>query len=42
LLTLSVNNDEAFQVGNEIKVGYDGTMESYPAQIHTLSVELVD
>jgi len=43
LLTLSVNNDEAFQVGDEIKVGYDGTiMESYPTQIYTLSVELVD
>ena len=31
-----------YQVGDEIVVGYDGTMrESIPAQINTLSVELV-
>lgn len=42
-VSLSVNSDETFQVGDEIKVGYDGTiMESNPAQINTLSVELVD
>lgn len=42
-VNLSVNSDETFQVGDEIKVGYDGTiMESIPAQINTLSVELVD
>ncbi|WP_432357008.1 DUF3221 domain-containing protein [Sporosarcina sp. UB5] len=40
---LSVNSDQTFSVGDEIKVGYDGTiMESNPAQINTLSVELVD
>lgn len=42
-VNLSVNSDETFQVGDEVKVGYDGTIrESNPAQIHTLSVELVD
>lgn len=42
-VNLSVNSDETFQVGDEVKVGYDGTiMESNPAQIHTLSVELID
>ncbi|HZH58409.1 MAG TPA: DUF3221 domain-containing protein [Metabacillus sp.] len=40
---LSVNNDETFQVGDKVKVGFDGTIkESNPAQINTLSVELVD
>ena len=39
---LSVNNDETFQVGDKIKVGFDGILESSPAQINTLSVELVD
>jgi hypothetical protein len=40
---LSVNNDETFQVGDRVKVGFDGTIkESNPAQINTLSVELVD
>ncbi|MEH7115599.1 DUF3221 domain-containing protein [Neobacillus niacini] len=40
---LSVNNDETFQVGDKIKVGFDGIIkESNPAQINTLSVELVD
>src|SRR5699024_4297118 len=43
LVSLSVNNDETFHVGNKVKVGYDGTiMESNPAQIKPLSVELVD
>lgn len=42
-VNLSVNSDETFQVGDEVKVGYDGTiMDSNPAQINTLSVELVD
>ena len=39
---LSVNRAVTFQVGDEIEVGYDGEIkESYPAQINTLSVELV-
>ncbi len=39
---LSVNSDETFEVGDEVKVGFDGIiMESNPAQIHTLSVELI-
>jgi len=40
---LSVNSDETFQVGDKVKVKYDGIiLESHPAQINTLSVELVD
>ena len=40
---LSVNTTETFQVGDRIKVGFDGiVMESYPAQINTLSVERVE
>lgn len=40
---LSVNKDETFQVGDKIKVEYDGTiLESSPAKINTLSVELVE
>src|SRR5699024_5082092 len=42
VVNLSVNNDETFQVNDKIKVGYDGVvMESSPAQINTISVELV-
>lgn len=42
-VNLSVNKNEKFQVGNKIKVGFDGTiMESNPAKINTLSVELID
>ncbi|WP_062109868.1 DUF3221 domain-containing protein [Bacillus niameyensis] len=40
---LSVNNKQSFKVGDKVKVGFDGTVrESNPAQINTLSVELVD
>jgi hypothetical protein len=40
---LSVNSDETFQVGDKIKVEYDGPiLESNPAQINTLSVELIE
>lgn len=43
LVDLSVNTNQEFQEGDKIKVGFDGNvMESYPAQINTLSVELVD
>lgn len=43
LVTLSVNNDETFRVGDKVRVGYNGTiMESNPAQIKTLSIELID
>lgn len=43
VVDLSVNKDESFQVADQIKVGYDGTiMESNPAQINTLSVEWID
>lgn len=40
---LSINNEGFFVEGDKIKVGYDGNvMESYPLQINTLSVELID
>ena len=40
---LSVNRFVTFQVGDEVVVGHDGAMqESDPAQIGTLSVELVE
>lgn len=40
---LSVNSDEIFHVGDKIKVEYDGAIkESDPAQINTLSVELIE
>lgn len=39
---LSVNRNEIFRVGDEVKVGYDGIiLESNPAQINTLSVEIM-
>jgi len=41
-VNLSVNPTETFQLGDKIKVGYDGTiMESFPLQINTLTVEPV-
>ncbi|MBU7592827.1 DUF3221 domain-containing protein [Metabacillus halosaccharovorans] len=40
---LSVNPTETFQIGDKIKVGFDGTiMESFPIQINTLTVEHVE
>ncbi|MCM3444820.1 DUF3221 domain-containing protein [Metabacillus halosaccharovorans] len=40
---LSVNNTKTFKVGDKIKVEFDGTvLESNPAQIITLSVELIE
>jgi Protein of unknown function (DUF3221) len=40
LVDLSVNETETFQVGDKIKVEYEGkVMESDPAQINTLSVK---
>ena len=43
LVDLSVNSAVTFQVGDEVEVGYDGEIkESDPAQINTLSVELVE
>ncbi|GGK06144.1 hypothetical protein GCM10007063_30790 [Lentibacillus kapialis] len=40
---LSVNSDKNFQVGDKIKVEFDGNiLESNPAQINTLSVELIE
>ena len=42
-VNLSVNEDVTFQVGDRVKVGFDGDIkESYPAQINTKSVELIE
>lgn len=42
-IDLSVNNAETFQVGDKVKVEFEGIIkESNPAQINTLSVVLVD
>ncbi|MCU9595344.1 YobA family protein [Caldibacillus thermolactis] len=43
IVDLSLNKNDTFQVGDKIKVEFDGVIrESNPAQINTLSVELVD
>ena len=40
---LSVSPDETFQVGDKVKVGYNGNvMESQPVQIVTLTLEKVE
>jgi hypothetical protein len=40
---LSVNSEATFEVGDKIKVGYDGMVrESSPLGIDTLSVQLVE
>lgn len=42
-VNLSVNITETFQVGDQIKVKFDGpVLESHPAQINTLLVELIE
>ncbi|MBM7610040.1 hypothetical protein JOD29_003318 [Lysinibacillus composti] len=42
-INLAVNPNETFQIGDRVRVGYDGMiMESAPAQIKTLSVEKVE
>ena len=42
-VNLSVNKDATFQVGDRVKVGFDGEiMESHPARIKTKSVELIE
>jgi hypothetical protein len=42
-VNLSVNSQEMFQVGDKVKVGYDGsTMESSPLQIKTLTLKKVE
>ena len=39
----SVNPDETFQVGDKVKVGYDGNiMETAPVRINTLTLEKVE
>ena len=41
-INLSVNPEESFQVGDKVKVGYDGTtMEISPLGIKTLTLEKV-
>jgi len=42
-VNLAKNPDETFQVGDKVKVGYDGTIrETAPIGITTLTVELVE
>ncbi|BAK16744.1 ABC-type sugar transport system, ATPase component [Solibacillus silvestris StLB046] len=42
-INLSVNPEESFQVGDKVKVGYDGTtMETSPLGIKTLTLEKVE
>lgn len=42
-INLSVNPEEPFQVGDKVKVGYDGTtMETSPLGIKTLTLEKVE
>lgn len=42
VIDLSQNPDEIFQVGDKVKVGYDGTiMETAPLSIQTLKVEKI-
>ncbi|ALX47669.1 DUF3221 domain-containing protein [Lentibacillus amyloliquefaciens] len=42
-VNLSVANDTTFQIGDKIRVGYDGKVrESYPLGINTTFVELIN
>ncbi|MGA3676125.1 hypothetical protein [Lysinibacillus agricola] len=42
-INLAKNPDETFQVGDKVKVGYDGTVQdTAPLTITTLTVELVE
>ncbi|MFJ8234126.1 hypothetical protein ACIQ34_00110 [Ureibacillus sp. NPDC094379] len=42
-INLAVNPNETFQIGERVRVGYDGmNMESAPAQINTLTVEKIE
>lgn len=41
-IDLPMNADETFQVGDKVKVGYDGTiMEKFPISVKTLKVEKI-
>lgn len=42
IINLSVNPNETFEVGDKVKVGYDGTtMETAPVRIEALTVEKI-
>ena len=42
-IDLAVNPNETFQIGDKVRIGYDGMiMESAPAQVNTLTVEKVE
>jgi len=42
-INLAVNPNETFQIGDRVRVGYDGMiMESAPAEIKTLSVKKIE
>ena len=43
VIGLRANTDETFQVGDKIRVGYDGSvMEIAPPRVHTLTIEKVE
>ncbi|WP_301107245.1 hypothetical protein [Sporosarcina sp.] len=42
-INLAVNSDENFQVGDQVRVGYDGgIMETAPMKVITISVEKIE
>lgn len=42
-IDLAVNPNETFQIGDKVRVGYNGIiMESAPAQVRTLTVKKVE
>ena len=42
-INLAVNPNETFQIGDKVRVGYNGIiMESAPAQVRTLTVKKVE
>ncbi|MEC2072469.1 hypothetical protein [Alkalihalophilus marmarensis] len=42
-VNLAVNEEDMFAVGDQVVVEYDGAvMESYPLQVHTISIKLIN
>ncbi|ADC51458.1 hypothetical protein BpOF4_17075 [Alkalihalophilus pseudofirmus OF4] len=42
-VNLSLNEEDTFAVGDRVVVEYDGAvMESYPLQVHTISIKLIN
>jgi hypothetical protein len=43
VIGLHANTDDTFQVGDKVRVGYDGnTMETAPVGVHALTIEKVE